>query len=57
LTVGADGLPHDLVVKNGNPALTAAALEAVNRWKFKPAEVDGRPVDVHIDVEVNFRFY
>jgi TonB family protein len=44
ITVGADGLPHNLVAKKGDPALRAAALEAVSHWKFAPATADGEPV-------------
>ncbi len=34
------------------------ALEAVRKYKFKPAMKDGRtPVPVMITIEVNFRLY
>jgi TonB family protein len=34
-----------------------AAAAAVGTWKFQPASLDGRPVAVAINVEVNFRLY
>lgn len=34
--------------------LTEAALEAVSRWRFKPAELEGRPVKVYYNLTVNF---
>jgi len=34
--------------------LDEKAVEAVKRWKFKPAKMDGRPVPAHVQVEVNF---
>jgi TonB family protein len=37
--------------------LDQKAVEAVKKWKFQPAEKDGRPVAVQINVEVNFRLY
>jgi TonB family protein len=30
-------------------------VEAVRKWRFRPATLDGRPVAVQVDVEVNFR--
>jgi outer membrane biosynthesis protein TonB len=32
-------------------------LRQVSAWKFKPAEKDGRPVDVKIAIEVDFHLY
>jgi len=34
--------------------LGQAALEAVERWRFRPATVDGQPVDVYYTVTVNY---
>ena len=34
--------------------LDGAALSAVRTWKFKPASVDGAPINVLADVEVDF---
>ena len=31
--------------------------EAVRHWRFEPAKMNGRPVAVQINVEVNFRLY
>ena len=43
------------VVKSLNPGLDQRAIEAVSRWRFRPATRDGQPVKVSADVEVNFR--
>jgi outer membrane biosynthesis protein TonB len=32
-------------------------MEAVRTWKFEPARMDGHPVAVQVNVEVNFRLY
>ena len=32
-----------------------AAIACVNRWRFHPAQKDGRPVAVYASIEVNFR--
>jgi protein TonB len=37
--------------------LDEKALEAVRRYRFKPAMKDGRPVPVRITVEVDFRMF
>jgi periplasmic protein TonB len=33
------------------------AMEAVGRWRFRPAILKGQPVATQIAVEVNFRLY
>lgn len=40
------GLPH---------GLSEAAVEAVKKWRFKPAKYYGEPVDVYYNLVVNFR--
>jgi TonB family protein len=35
--------------------LDQKAIDAVKRWRFRPAMKDGRPIGVEIQVEVNFR--
>lgn len=37
--------------------LDEAAVAAVRRWKFQPAEKDGNPVAVQVSIEVSFRLY
>lgn len=51
------GFPQNIrMVKPLGYGLDAAAMEAVKRYRFKPAMLDGfRPVPVSLAVEVNFR--
>ncbi len=35
--------------------LDQAAVDAVKKWKFKPATLNGKPVDVYYNLTVNFR--
>jgi protein TonB len=45
VVVGVDGSVVDVVVENPvDPSLDAAAVEAVKRWRFKPALKCGKPV-------------
>jgi protein TonB len=58
LIVDAAGNPRDIrVVRGLGHGLDAKAMEAVRRWHFDPALKDGRPVNVQISVEVEFRLY
>ncbi|HKR85544.1 MAG TPA: TonB family protein [Terriglobales bacterium] len=58
LIVGPDGKPRDIrVARSLGLGLDQKAIEAVNQWKFEPAQKDGRPVAVAINVEVQFRLY
>lgn len=42
------------VVRNPDTRLSLASLDAVTRWRFEGARVDGVPVDVRLWVTVNF---
>jgi TonB family protein len=54
--IGVDGNPQALrVVGSGGKDFDQPALEAVRKWRFKPATCDGLPVAVQINVEVTFR--
>ena len=59
LIVDAQGNPQSPhVVRPLGMGLDEKALEAVRKYKFKPAMKDGKtPVPVMITVEVNFRLY
>ncbi len=55
--VGADGSALSVTVaqSSGHAILDRAARDAVQRWRFTPARVDGVPVAGAIDVPVVFR--
>jgi TonB family protein len=56
MIVDADGMPQNLrIVKPLDHGLSEKAIEAVSRYRFKPAMKDGKPVPVMVNVEVNFR--
>lgn len=43
------------VLKGLSLGLTEAALEAMSKWKFEPATLNGEPVDVYYNLTVSFR--
>ena len=59
LIVDAQGNPRNLrVIRPLGMGLDEKALEAVRKYRFKPAMMDGKsPVPVRITIEVNFRLY
>ncbi|OGL41476.1 MAG: hypothetical protein A2161_09485 [Candidatus Schekmanbacteria bacterium RBG_13_48_7] len=38
----------------GNSGLDESAIESVKQWRFKPGYSNNEPVDVYIDVSINF---
>lgn len=59
IIVDAQGNPQNVhVVRALGMGLDEKAMEAVRKYKFKPAMKDGKtPVPVMVNVEVNFRLY
>ena len=58
LIVDAQGNPQNVKVSQSlGMGLDEKAIEAVRKYKFKPAMYHGKPVPVPINIEVNFRLY
>jgi len=58
LIVDQNGRPQQVkVARSLGMGLDQKAIEAVRKWTFEPAQKDGKPVAVQINVEVNFRLY
>jgi TonB family protein len=58
LHVDENGNATDVrVLKGLNPELDDKAVQAVRKYKFKPATEDGRPVVVEMNVQVNFKIF
>jgi protein TonB len=45
---------ENLQLISGHPMLAPAAIEAVKQWKYKPYLLNGEPVEVDTQVQVNF---
>jgi TonB family protein len=57
-TVDLQGMFTDLcVLVPAGAGLDEKAVSAVKTWRFEPASLDGGPVAVRINVEVDFRLY
>jgi TonB family protein len=57
-TVDPEGVFTDLcTLVPAGMGLDVKAIDAVRRWRFKPATLNGEPVAVRINVEVDFRLY
>lgn len=48
------GTIENLQVLSGHPMLTAAAIDAVRQWRYRPYILNGEPVEVETQVTVNF---
>ena len=56
LVVGADGVPRDIrVVQSLDPGLDRNTVEAISDWRFRPAQLNGRPVPVRATVQTSFK--
>jgi protein TonB len=53
-TIGKDGKIHDLQLVSGNKALVQSAIDAVKQWVYRPTMLNGEPVEVITQIEVNF---
>ena len=45
------------IIKSLEKSLDQQALATVSTWKFEPATKDGKPVAVHLTVDVSFKLY
>jgi protein TonB len=45
---------QNINVMSGNPLLTAAAVDAVRQWTYKPFVLNGQTIPVYTTATVNF---
>ena len=48
------GVVNDVRPVSGNSILSDAAVSAVKKWRYKPATMDGRPVDSNVELTFDF---
>jgi len=52
--ISKDGNIENLQLISGHPMLAPAAIDAVKQWKYRPYLLNGEPVEVETQVQVNF---
>ena len=52
--IGKDGTIQNLNVVSGHPLLIPSATEAVKQWVYQPTLLNGEPVEVVTQIDVNF---
>jgi protein TonB len=53
--IGKDGKIAHLEVISGHPLLIPAAIDAVKQWEYRPTLLNGEPIEVKTQIDVNFR--
>jgi protein TonB len=52
--VDATGKVADVKVISGPASLRQAAIDAMRQWKYQPARLNGQPIAIHTNVNINF---
>lgn len=53
--VGKDGSVTEIKVLSGHPVLAKAAVEAVTQWRYQPGLLNGQPVEMPTEINLNFK--
>ena len=53
--ISREGTVENLYLVRGQALLVAAAMDAVKQWVYKPTYLNGVPVEVVTEVDVDFR--
>jgi TonB family protein len=53
-TIDKEGNVANLQLVSGHPLLAPAAIEAVKQWKYRPYLLNGNPLEVNTQIQVNF---
>jgi TonB family protein len=53
-TIDKEGNVASLQLITGHPLLAPAAIEAVKQWKYRPYLLNGNPLEVNTQIQVNF---
>ena len=54
IVIGEDGFVIQTSVLRSIPELDQAAIDAVSQWQYEPTLLNGEPVEVEMDVTINF---
>jgi len=53
-TIANDGSVREVAVVSGPPVLAEAAKEAVKKWKYSAAKLNGTPIEIQKEIIVLF---
>jgi protein TonB len=53
-TIGKDGVPTNLKALSGDARLIQAALQAIRQWRYRPATLEGQPIETTTTVSIAF---
>src|SRR5882762_2202641 len=53
-TIAKDGSVRNVKVVSGPAILARSATDAVRQWKYKPYLLNGEPIEVQTDININF---
>lgn len=54
MEISRNGNVCRIMLISGHPLLAPAAIEAVKQWKYRPDLLNGRPIEVETQAQVNF---
>jgi TonB family protein len=54
VTIGKDGVPRLFELVRGDPRLVQSALAVIPHWRYKPATLNGQPVESQTVITVSF---
>jgi protein TonB len=54
-TIAENGHVRDLKIVRGHPMLTQAAMDAVRQWRYRPYELNGKPIAMKTTITINFK--
>ena len=55
MVIRKDGTVTDVEVESGPAELTAAAVDALRQWRYRPYQFMGRPVEIQTMAQFDFR--
>jgi len=55
LTVGSDGRVKEVEMLQTLPGITPKIVQAVQQWRFRPAERNGNPVEGTFTTDIFFK--
>jgi protein TonB len=53
--IDVTGRVSKMAVISGPPLLRDSAMDALHQWKYEPAQLDGKPVQMHLTVTIQFK--